>query len=233
MAPGGNLLLALAGSMDLGKVQKLITQFAPPELDDAGGKIEEATGVAPEEFLEAFTGDFTIVINGLDAESMIPVELFLGFGVKNEIIQEKLLETVGEMVPIEEEGDFFILNIQGTQIYSGIVKDNWVITNAKNYKEAVLGSGLDQSLMDTRFNEFADGSLGMYMNLDLESYPSMIQGILSQNPEQMKWVEHLTGSFDYMGFSASNYTNNFVLKTNSATENSLYTLLKLTEVPQQ
>jgi hypothetical protein len=232
MAPGGNLLLALAGSMDLEKVQKLIKQFAPPELDEAGGKIEEATGIAPEEFLQAFTGDFTLAINGLDGESMIPVELFLGFGVKNEVIQEKLLETVGEMLPIEEEGDFFIINVQGTEIYSGIINDNWVITNAKAYKESLKGGGLDKTLLDTRFNEFAGGSVGMYMNLDLQSYPNMIQGILSQNPEQMKWVEHLTGSFDYMGFSASNYTNSVVLKTNNETENSLYTLLKLSEVPE-
>jgi hypothetical protein len=232
MAPGGNLLLALAGSMDLEKVQKLIEQFAPPELDEAGGKIEEATGIAPEEFLQAFTGDFTLAVNGLDGESMIPVELFLGFGVKNEVIQEKLLETVGEMLPIEEEGDFFIINVQGTEIYSGIINDNWVITNAKAYKESLKGGGLDKTLLDTRFNEFAGGSVGMYMNLDLQSYPNMIQGILSQNPEQMKWVEHLTGSFDYMGFSASNYTNSVVLKTNNETENSLYTLLKLSEVPE-
>jgi len=233
MAPGGDLLLALAGSMDLQKVQKLMEQFAPPELDEAGGKIEEATGVAPEEFLEAFTGDFTIAINGIDGESMIPVELFLGFGVKNEIIQEKLLETVGEMVPIEEEGEFFTINIQGTEIYSGIINDNWVITNAKGYKESVMGSGLEKSLLDSRFNDFAGGSVGMYINLDLQSYPDMIQGMLSQNPEQMKWVEHLTGSFDYLGLSASNYKHDFILKTNKATENSLYTLLKLSEVPEE
>jgi hypothetical protein len=232
MAPGGNLLLALAGSMDLEKVQKLIAQFAPPELDEAGGKIEEATGIAPEEFLEAFTGDFTLAINGLDGESMIPVEIFLGFGVKNEVIQEKLLETVGEMLPIEEEGDFFIINVQGTEIYSGIINDNWVITNAKDYKESVKGGGLAKSLLDTRFHDFAGGSVGMYMNLDLQSYPSMIQGMLSQNPDQLKWVDHLTGPFDYLGLSASNYTNNFILKTNKETENSLYTLLKLTEVPE-
>jgi len=232
MAPGGDLLLALAGSMNLEKVQKLIDQFAPPELDEAGGKIEEATGVAPEEILEAFTGDFTLAINGINGETMIPVELFLGFGVKNETIQEKLLETVGEMVPIEEEGDFFIINIQGTEIYSGIINDNWVITNAKDYKNKVEGGTLSSSLLDTRFNDFAGGSVGMYMNLDLESYPEMIQGMLSQNPDQLKWVEHLTGSFEYLGMSASNYKTDFVLKTNKDTENSLYTLLKLSEVPE-
>lgn len=233
MAPGGDLLVALAGSMDLEKAQKLIKQFAPPELDEAGGKIEEATGVAPKEFLEALTGDFTIAINGINGETMIPLELFLGFGVKNDIIQEKLLETVGEMVPIEEEGDFFTINIQGTEIYSGIINNNWVITNAKDYKNSVQGGSLGTSLLDSRFTDFAGGSLGMYVNLDLEGYPSLVQGMLSQNPKQLKWVEHLTGSFDYLGMSASNYKNNLVLKTNKPTENSLYTLLKLSEVPEQ
>ncbi|MEN8202887.1 MAG: DUF4836 family protein [Bacteroidota bacterium] len=232
MAPGGNLLLAMAGSMDLEKVQKLIAQIAPPELDEAGEKIEEATGIPPEEFIEAFTGDFTLAVNGLNSENMIPVELFLGFGVKSEIIQEKLLETVGEMVPIEEEGDFFIINLQGTEIYSGIINNNWVLTNAKDYKNAVKGGTLGKSLLDTRFNDYAGGSVGMYMNLDLQSYPDMIQGMLAQNPDQLKWIEHLTGSFDYLGLSASNYKNDFVLKTNKAAENSLYTLLKLTDVPE-
>jgi len=232
LAPGGNLLLAIAGSMDLGKVQKLVEKFAPPELDEMGGKVEEAIGVAPQEFLEAFTGDFTISINGIDGESMIPVELFLGFGVKNEIIQEKLLETVGQMVPIEEEGDFFIINIQGNEIYSGIIDNMWVITNAKGYKATLTEGGLEKSLLDSRFSDFAGESLGLYLNLDLESYPSMLQGMLSQNPGQMKWVEHVTGSFDYLGLSAGNYKNTFLLKTSNASENSLYTLLKLTDVPE-
>lgn len=232
LAPGGDLLLALAGSMDLDKLQKMIEKFAPPELDEMGGKVEEATGVSPKEMLEAFTGDFSIAINGIEGESMIPVELFLGFGVKNEIIQEKLLETVGEMLPIEEDGDFFIINIQGTEIYSGIVDDMWVVTNAKNYKESVTGGGLEKSLLDSRFKDFAGGSMGMYLNLDLEGYPAMLKGMLSQNPDQLKWVEHLTGSFDYLGLSASNYKNDIVLKTNKASENSLYTIMKLTDLPE-
>ncbi len=231
LAPGGNLLLALAGSLDLQKVQKLVEKFAPPKLDEMGNKVENAIGISPEEMLEAFTGDFTIAINGIEGETMIPVELFLGFGVNGEAIQEKLLETVGEMVPIEEQGDFFVINISGNEIYSGILNNMWVITNAKGYKDAVKGGAVEKSLMDTRFNEFADGSMGMYLNLDMTSYPAMIQGMLSQKPQQMKWVEHLTGSFDYLGFSASNYKNNIVLKTNQPSENSLYTLLKLTDIP--
>lgn len=232
LAPGGDLLLALAVSMDLQKVQKLVEKFAPPKLDSIGNKVEDAIGVSPEEMLEAFTGDFTIAINGIDGESMIPIELFLGFGVNDEAIQEKLLETVGEMLPIEEQGDFFVMNIQGNEIYSGILNDMWVITNAKGYKDAVEGGSLDKSLVDSRFNDFADGSMGMYLNLELEGYPAMLQGMLSQNPKQMKWVEHLTGSFDYLGISASNYKNKVLLKTNQPGENSLYTLLKLTDIPE-
>ena len=232
LAPGGDLLLALAGSMDLQKVQKLVEKFAPPKLDEMGNKVENAIGISPEDMLEAFTGDFTIAINGIEGETMIPIELFLGFGVNGEDIQDKLLETVGEMLPIEEQGDFFVINIQGNEIYSGILNNMWVITNAKGYKDAVEGGSMDKSLMDTRFNEFADGSMGMYLNLDLEGYPGMLQGMLSQNPQTMKWVQHLTGSFDYMGFSASNYKNNLLLKTNQPGENSLYTLLKLTDIPE-
>ena len=232
LAPGGDLLVALAGSMDLQKVQKLVEKFAPPKLDSVGNKVENAIGISPAEMLEAFTGDFTIAINGIEGESMIPIELFLGFGVNDEAIQEKLLETVGEMLPIEEQGDFFVMNIQGNEIYSGILNDMWVITNAKGYKDAVEGGSIQKSLMDSRFNEFADGSVGMYLNLDLEGYPAMLQGMLSQNPKQMKWVEHLTGSFDYLGISASNYKNNVLLKTNQPGENSLYTLLKLTDIPE-
>jgi hypothetical protein len=108
----------------------------------------------------------------------------------------------------------------------------WVITNAKGYKDAVEGGSIEKSLMDSRFNEFADGSIGMYLNLDLEDYPAMLQGMLSQNPQTMKWVQHLTGSIDYLGFSASNYKNKLLLKTNQPGENSLYTLLKLTDIPE-
>ncbi|MDX2432756.1 MAG: DUF4836 family protein, partial [Bacteroides sp.] len=43
MAPGGDLLMALAISMDLEKVQKLVEKFNPSQLDDFGGKLEETT----------------------------------------------------------------------------------------------------------------------------------------------------------------------------------------------
>ena len=45
LAPGGNLLLALAGSMDLVKAQEMISKFAPPDLDTLGTKMEIATGM--------------------------------------------------------------------------------------------------------------------------------------------------------------------------------------------
>lgn len=227
LAPGGDLLLAIAGSMDMQKVQNLVEKFAPPKVDSMGNKVEEAIGISPEEMLKELTGDFTIAINGIQGETMIPIELFLGFGVNGEVLQEKLLETVGEMVAIEEQGDFFMINIQGNEIYSGIQNDMWVVTNAKGYKAAVESGSMENSLMDSRFKDFAGGSMGLYLNLDLESYPAMLQGMLSQNPDQMEKVENLTGSFDYLGLSASNYKNNLLLKTNRPSENSLYTLMQL------
>ena len=231
LAPAGNLLLALAGSMDLEKVQGLVEKFAPPELGEVGSKVEAATGVPAKEILDAFTGDFTLAINGLEGEVMIPVELFIGFGVNSEAIQEQLMSKVQGMVPVEEEGDFFVINIQGNEIYSGIIDNMWVITNDKGYRDAVKIGKLDKSLVDSEFKNFADGSMGMYMNLDLESYPSMVKGMLEQRSEQMKWVEYVTDPFKSMGISASNYQNQFTLETNQPSENSLYTILKLTEMP--
>ena len=75
--------------------------------------------------------------------------------------------------------------------------------------------------------------MGVYLNLELESYPAMLQGMLSQNPQTMTWVQHLTGSFDYLGISASNYQNDLLLKTNKPSENSLYTLMQLTDIPEE
>jgi hypothetical protein len=124
-----------------------------------------------------------------------------------------------------------VINIQGNEIYSGIIDNMWVITNAKGYRDAVKNGKLDKSLVDSEFKNFADGSMGMYMNLDLESYPSMVKGMLEQRSEQMKWVEYVTDPFKSMGISASNYQNQFTLETNQPSENSLYTILKLTEMP--
>ena len=232
LAPGGNLLVALAGSMDLKKIQNLVEKFAPPELDSVGGKIEAATGIEAKELFNAFTGDFTIAVNGIEGEAMIPVEVFLGFGVNGEAIQEKLMETVQGMAPVEKQGDFFVINVQGNEIYSGIIDNLWVITNAKGYKDAIEGGKLDKSLVDSKFNDFANGSMGMYVNLDLSSYPGMIQDLLAQKPEQGTWVKRITEPFDYMGFSSSNYKTRFILKTNKPSENSLYTLVKLADTPE-
>ena len=233
LAPGGDLLVAIAGSMDLTKVQNMVEKFAPPELDSVGGKIEEVTGIGAKELLNAFTGDFTLAVNGIEGDAMIPVEVFLGFGVNSEEIQAKLMETVQGMVPgpIEKEGDFFSINVQGNEIYSGILNDLWVITNAKGYKDAVEGGKLDKSLVDSRFNDFADGSMGMYVNLDLSSYPGLVQGMVDQNPDQKKWIERVTDPFDYLGVSASNYESLVKIKTSEPSENSLYTILKITDSP--
>lgn len=142
------------------------------------------------------------------------------------------MESVQGMVPVDKQGDFFVINVQGNEIYSGIIDDMWVITNTKGYKDEVDGGKLNKSLVDSRFNDFADGSMGMYVNLDLASYPGMVKGLLEQKPEQKKWIEKITDPFEYLGISASNYQNFVTLKTNQPSENSLYTMLKLIEAPE-
>lgn len=229
MAPGENLLLALSGSMNMEKLRNMVSKFAPPQLDTIGNKVEEFTGIPGEQMLEAFTGDFTVAVNGIEGDAMIPVEIFLGFGVNSEVIQEKLMATVESMAPVENQGDFFIINVQGNEIYSGITNDMWVITNSKGYRDELQDGEHSASLVKSRFNDFADGSVGMYMNLDLSSYPSLVQDLLGQKPEQEQWVKQVTDPFDYMGFSSSNYRTHFILKTNSPSENSLYTLVKLAD----
>jgi hypothetical protein len=231
MAPGGNLLVAIAVSMDLEKLQALVNKFAPSDSIGMGNKVEQATGIPAETLLNAFTGDFTLAVNGLEGEAMIPVEIFIGFGVKSKEVQKLLMEKVQEMVPVEEEGDFFIINVQGTEIYSGILNDTWVITNVKGYKDAISGGKLETSLLDSRFSDFSDGSMGMYLNLDMESYPELVKGILDQKPEKKEWIEKLLEPFDYLGVSAGNNQGQMILKTNQPNENSLYTILKLTDRP--
>ena len=232
LAPGGNLLVAIAGSMDLAKTQKMIEKFAPPELDTMGNKVEMATGMEMSELLEAISGDFTIAINGVEGEAMIPLEIFLGIGVNGQALQEKLMETVQGLAPVEEEGDFFIINFQGNEIYSGIVNDVLVVTNAKGYKDAVKSGTHGTPLTSSRFGDFADGSLGMFINLDMEKYPAMLQGMLSQKPKANNMVERFTGPFDYLGVSAGNYQNKVYVKTTSPSENSLYTIMKLVDSPK-
>lgn len=232
LAPGGNLLLALAGSIDLMKTQEMVSKFAPPDLDTLGTKVEVATGMEIEDLLKAISGDFIIAVNGVEGEAMIPVELFIGVGVNGKVLQEKLMETVQGMAAVEEEGDFFVINIQGNEIYSGIVNDVLIITNAKGYKEAVKGGSYSSPLTDSKFGDFADGSLGIYLNLNLDDYPSMIEGLLSQSPKAQQMVERFTEPLDYMGISASNYMHNVVVKTSKPSENSLYTILKMVEKPE-
>lgn len=232
LAPGGNLLIALAGSMDLAKAQNMVKKFAPPELDTLSNKVEMATGMEIQELLDAITGDFTIAINGIEGEAMIPLEVYLGIGVNGQALQEKLMETVQGLAAVEEEGDFFILNIQGNEIYSGILNDVLVLTNSKGYKEAVADGVHDIPLTSSRFSDFSDGSLGMYVNLDLDQYPALVKGLLSQKPERKEWVSRITDPFDYLGVSAGNYKNKIVLKTSYPSENSLYTIMKMVDSPE-
>jgi hypothetical protein len=232
LAPGGNLLLAVAGSVDMAKMQKMIDKYAPPELDTVQNKFETAIGMGMKDFLGAITGDFTLAVNGIEGEAMIPLEIYLGIGVNSKALQKKLMESVQGMAPVEEEGDFFIINIQGNEIYSGIINNVLVITNAKGYKDAIKDGTYSKPLKSSMFGEFADGSLGMYINLDLDKYPALVQGIISQKPERKQWVERLTDPFDYIGISSGNYKSRMVVKTSTPSENSLYTIMKMIDHPE-
>ncbi len=228
MSPGNDLLLALAFSLRTERMAKMIKNFNPPKLEGMSDKVEQATGVPGGELLEALTGDFVLAINGAAEGSAIPVEVLIGIGLKDETLQEKLLGKVDNMAQVEKEGDFFMINAGGIQIYSGIMKGIWVITNVTGYKEAVTGKGLKKNLLDSEFKAYAGGSLGMYMNLDLTTYPPALQSMMASGGAP-KTLEMLAESFDFMGMEASNDENNMILKTSDDNENSLYTLLKLME----
>jgi len=206
-----------------------VNKINPDQLDGMGDKVEAATGIPTETLISAFTGDLTLALNGLEGDAIIPVELFIGLGVKSDEIQKLLLEQVENLVPVEEQGDFFVINIQGNEIYSGILNNNWIITNVKGYKEKVKNGKIDNSLLDSKFADFTDRSMGMYLNLDLDSYPQMARDILKQNTDKSEWVEKLTTSLDYIGMSGGDNSGFFTIKTNKPNENSLYTLLRIAE----
>lgn len=229
LAPGGNLLLALAVSADIEKAKEMVDRFAPPELDSISESVETATGMSVEEITNSINGDFTLSINGVEGESMIPVEIFLGIGVNGTELQEKLMENAKNMLPVEEEGNFFLINIQGNEIYCGIVNDVLVLTNTKNYKNSIGNNAYTKPLSNSAFSDYADGSMGLYVNLNLDEYPQMIQDILVQNAGTATLVERYATPFSQLGVSGGNYKNNMELITSRPSENSLYTLLKMTE----
>ena len=142
------------------------------------------------------------------------------------------MESVEGLTAVEEEGDFFIVNFQGNEIYSGIVNDVLVITNAKGYKDAVKSGSHGTPLTSSRFGDFTDGSLGMFVNLDMDQYPALLQGLLSQRPQADQLVKKISDPFDYLGVCAGNYKNKIVVKTSNPSENSLYTIMKMVDSPQ-
>ena len=232
MAPGGDLLMAMAVSLDLGKLQKLMEKIDPPQLGEMGGKLEGVTGIPAKTWLNAFTGDFTMAINALEGEMMLPVEIFLGFGVKSDEIQDLLMKQVESLVPVEEQGDFFVINIQGYEIYSGIINDNWVLTNMKGYKEKVENGKLEKSLLESRFADFSGEPMGLYLNLDMNAYPEMARALVDQSGDKKEWIENITASMDYIGMSGGGNEGLITLKTNQPKENSLYTLLRIGETEE-
>ncbi|MEX0981546.1 MAG: DUF4836 family protein [Bacteroidales bacterium] len=228
ISPGNDLLMALAFSVKTDRVVKLIKKFNPPQAEGMSDKIEKATGVPGSDILDALNGDFVLAVNGAPEGSALPVEVLIGMGLDDETLQEKLLGSVGNMAQVEKEGDFFTINAVGMELYSGIVKGIWIITNVPGYKDAIAGKGLDQTLSDSKFKDYTGGSMGMYMNLDLTTYPAGLQSMMASRSAP-KTLELLTESFDYIGMESSNYENNIILKTSKEKENSLYTVLRLME----
>jgi len=233
MAPGGNLLMAMGGGIELEKVRNLVDQFAPQSVDSLGSSIEEATGMTPQELWQAFTGDFIIAVNGTEANPTLPVEIFIGLGVDDATIQKKLMEKMGTMDPVEGNGDFFMLNYQGNEIYSGIIDGVWVLTNSKGYSAAIKSGKLEKTLNDTRFSELATSPIAMYMNLQLEDYPMMIQNTLRESAKGNEMLDYVSASFKSMLMTSANNKSNFTLETAKPGENSLYTLLRLSEIDQE
>lgn len=228
LAPGNDLLMAMAFSLDLDKLTRMMKNFSPPEIDSLSGKMEKMTGIPGNEILEALNGDFVIAVNSASEGNPIPVEILIGIGLDDKTLQDKMMGTVGNMAAVEKEGDFFMINANGMELYSGIVNDVWVITNTPGYKDAVTGKGLEKTLKDSKFSDFANGSMGMYMNLDLSSYPSALQTMAGQGGA-LGPVRTITESFSYMGVEASNKESNMTLITAHEDENSLYTLLQVLE----
>lgn len=228
IAPGNDLLMAAAYSVNFEKMTKIMKNFMPPEAEGMSGQIEKATGVPGNEILEALTGDFVLAVNGAPEGAAIPVEILIGLGLNDETLQDKLMETAGNKAAVEKDGDFFMINANGIELYSGIINGIWVITNVSGYKDAITKNGLDKTLADSKFKDFAGGSMGMYLNLDLTSYPAAIQAMLAQGgaPEEL---ELLTESFLFMGIEAGNTEADAIVKTAKQNENSLYTLLKFSE----
>ena len=70
----------------------------------------------------------------------------------------------------------------------------------------------------------------MYMNLDASAYPASVTSMFSQNPKQKKWLDYMAESFRYLGVTAGNYEGNAILETSKQNENSLYTILKMTDL---
>ncbi|MFZ5940150.1 MAG: DUF4836 family protein [Bacteroidota bacterium] len=233
MAPAGNLLLAFGAGVELDKIKSLIDQFAPAEIDSVGAAVEQATGMSTQELWDALTGDFIIAVNGTEASASMPVEIFIGIGVDDAAIQEKLMGKMKDMAPVENQGDFFMINIQGNEIYSGIVNGVWVLTNSKGYNQTIKNGKLEKSLNDTRFKELASSPMAMYMNLNLSTYPSMIQSALGQSPQGSKISKYVSESFDCMLMTSANNKGNFTLETAKPNENSLYTLLRMSEIGQE
>jgi hypothetical protein len=228
MSPGNDLLMALAFSLKTDKVVKLMKNFNPPQMEGMSDQIEKTTGVPGKDILEALSGDFVLAINGAQEGASVPVEVLIGIGLDDETLQEKMMGSVGNMAQVEKDGDFFMIKAGGLELYSGITKGIWVITNVPGYKDAIAGKGLEKTLSDSKFKDYTDGSMGMYMNLDLTTYPAAMQSMMASGGAP-KTLELLTESFDYLGMEASNYENKMILKTANDEENSLYTLLRLME----
>ncbi len=228
MSPGNDLLMALAFSLKPDRIVKLMKNFNPPQMEGMSDKIEKTTGLPGKDILKALNGDFVLAVNGAPEGSSVPVEMLIGIGLNDDSLQEKMMGRVGKMAQVEKEGDFFMIRAGGVELHSGIVKGIWVITNVTGYKVAITGKGLEQTLSDSKFKDYAGGSLGMYMNLDLATYPVAMQNMMTGGSAP-KTLVLFTESFNYLGMEASNYKNRMILKTSDDNENSLYTLLKLTE----
>lgn len=195
-----------------------------PNFKDAIATIENQMGLDMEQMMASLGGSILIDIHGFN-----PVPLFsLSFDVKD---SEQINQLMGQITGKEiVENSINSINLVFMELHY-ISRDGLCyLTNDIAVANAVLaGNKVKDNLRESAVGKnIAKYPVYMFVNLDLEQYPTEVINELTSNPKAATAINMIDSYAKNMeGKMTDTYHGEFTLTTNESNKNSLYTLLSL------
>lgn len=224
----------------------------------ASSEIRKTLDMSLDEALRTFGGDFAFVLHEVkttkkervdydfdhETEEMVEtVEIVdqlmpmmaLAMSINDDKLYNKLIELLEQADPdgemVSKEDNYYIIDVEGIDIYTTLEDDVWVITNDEALIKIVSdGDYGNKSLANSDHADDIEDSYGYgYLNLDYDSYPKALKNRMEEDMDKddKKLFDNMISILSHATYKGTSKTSvEMKLHLKDSDENSLYTIFK-------